>query len=175
MHCGPNCRFFLRKSQKIDEMGLCSNPDYINVYELCLSVVGMKCIFYTEIDVETDYVNNISCTKAENECRKFSRQLIYNSVEVVVRSDKQKTSYLGVLLDISPGGVGLLLPKGINQVPEEFYLIREIEHGHKVEFKCICLRSKVHSSFVEIGAAFEEPISEEIISRLFRINPSLLL
>jgi hypothetical protein len=158
----------LGESAKIAGMGLCSNPDYIKAYEVCLSTIGSECDYHSTEDIGLTDLRYVSFEYTGRENRQFSRDLIYNSMVLEIVRDNEIVKYMSVILDISLEGVGCIVPILIESFPNEFSLIKNCYLGKRIKLTCKTRRVTKHSSVTEIGASFSERISEDVMTLLLK-------
>jgi len=166
--CNDVCRFFLGESTKIPGMGLCCNPMYIKFHEACLSTIGIKCDYWTTDDSYLADLRYILFDYAGRENRRFSRDLIYNSMLLGMVIGTRIVEYPSIILDISLDGIGCIVPITIESLPQEFYLIKKSFSGNVIKLICQTRRVIKHSSVIEIGASFRERISGEVMASLLK-------
>ena len=166
--CNEVCRFFLGESAKIPGMSLCSNPIYIKFHETCLSTIGIECDYCTTDDSVLVDLRYILFDYAGRENRRFSRDLIYNSMLLGMVIGTRIVEYPSIILDISLDGIGCIVPITIESLPQEFYLIKKSSSGNVIKLICQTRRVIKHSSVIEIGASFRERISEEVMASLLK-------
>ena len=166
--CSEVCRFFSGESAKLPGIGLCSNPAYIKLHELCLSTIGEMCDYFTTEEEDEEDLRFVSFDYAGHENRLVSRDLTYNSMLLGVVIGSKIVEYPSIIVDISLDGIGCIVPITIESIPQDFYLIKKSPSGNVIKLTCQTRRVTKHSSVIEIGASFTERISEEVMASLLK-------
>jgi hypothetical protein len=166
--CNEVCRFFLGESAKKPGRGLCYNPNYVRLHEACLSVMGQECDYYITGDSDSIDLRHISFEYTGRENREFSRDLTYNFMLLQIVRGTEMLEYPSVILDVSLGGIGCIVPITMESLPQEFCLIKNVSLGNMIKLICRTRRVIKHSSVTEIGASFKEQISEDILASLLK-------